>query len=88
QEHQHVFSLNGTRWRQEPDDPDSPLTSTQPIGISEAFNFKVPKLQCGAGDDDCAGDYLYSSTSVDDLYMGMWGILRARGKTVPSLLPL
>ena len=88
QEHQHAFAVNGMRWREDAEDPESPFVGTQDIGISEAFNMKVPKMECGANDADCAGDYLYSSTNLDDLYMGMWGILRARGKQVPSLLPL
>ncbi|QIN79372.1 hypothetical protein GBA65_13580 [Rubrobacter marinus] len=88
QEHQHVFAVNGMRWREDAEDPESPFVGTQDIGISEAFNMKVPKMECGANDAACAGDYLYSSTNLDDLYMGMWGILRARGKQVPSLLPL
>ncbi|AHY46489.1 Hypothetical Protein RradSPS_1206 [Rubrobacter radiotolerans] len=88
QEHQHVFSINGLRWREDPHDPDSPLTNAQTIGISEAFNLRMPRILCGTNDATCAGDYLYSSPNVDDLYMGMWGILRARGKRVPQLLPL
>ena len=88
QEEQHVFSMNGMRWRQQPDDPESSLVSSQALGISEAFNLKVPKMECGANDATCAGDYLYSTTSTDDLYLGVWGLLRARGKQVPSLLPL
>ncbi|MBA2442070.1 MAG: hypothetical protein H0V53_06645 [Rubrobacter sp.] len=87
-EHQHVFDVNGMRWNEDQNDPDSPLVNTQAVGISEAFNFRVPKMDCGAGASDCTGDYLYSSTNVDDLYMGMWGILRARGNSVPTLLPL
>ncbi|QIN81024.1 hypothetical protein GBA65_21505 (plasmid) [Rubrobacter marinus] len=88
QEEQHVFAINGMRWRQQPDDPESSLVSSQALGISEAFNMKVPKMECGANDATCAGDYLYSTTSTDDLYLGVWGLLRARGKQVPSLKPL
>ncbi len=88
QEHQHTFSINGMRWREDVEDPRSPLVASQDVGISEAFNFRVPKIECGANAESCVGDYLYSSQNVDDLYMGMWGILRARGSRVPSLLPL
>lgn len=89
QEHQHTFSMNGARWREDPDNPKSPLVASQDVGISEAFNFKVPKITCGANDENCMGDYLYSSQNVDDLYMGMWGIMRAYGKVDPNrLLPL
>lgn len=89
QEHQHTFSMNGMRWREDPDNPNSPLVSSQDLGVSEAFNFKVPRITCGAGDEKCMGDYLYSSQNIDDLYMGMWGIMRAYGKVDRSrLLPL
>ncbi|QIN81373.1 hypothetical protein GBA63_01090 [Rubrobacter tropicus] len=88
QEEQHVLSMNGVRWREEPDDPNSPLINAKTIGISEAFNFEVPKITCAATDQSCAGDYLYGGTSTDDLYQGAWGLLRARAERVPSLLPL
>mgnify|MGYP000206242543 CR=1 FL=1 len=88
QEEAHVFQLNGMRWREEPDDPDSPLVNAKTVGVSDAPNFEVPKVTCGASDEACIGDYLYSGTSIDDLYGGMWGILRARGARTPSLLPL
>lgn len=88
QEEQHAFQLNGMRWREEPDDPDSPLVNNKALGVSDAPNFEVPKMTCGANDATCIGDFLYGGTAVDDLYMGMWGILRARGKPVSSLLPL
>ena len=88
QEHQHTFEMNGMRWNEDGEDPDSPLVGSQSLGISEAFNFKVPRMDCGAGASDCTGDYLYGSPNVDDMYMGMWGLLRARGQEVPSLLPL
>ncbi len=88
-EEQHVFKLNGMRWRQEPDDPDSPLINSQAIGVSDAFNFQVPKIPCGANDTKCMGDYLYSSATIDDTYLGMWGIMRAYGKVDRNrLLPL
>ena len=88
QEEQHVMSVHGMRWREEPDDPNSPLIDSKAIGISEAFNFQVPKITCGANEATCAGDYLYGATATDDMYLGAWGILRARAKEVNSLLPL
>src|SRR3712207_6858105 len=50
QEEQHVMSVHGMRWREEPDDPNSPLIDSKAIGISEAFNFHVPKITCGANE--------------------------------------
>ncbi|HEX2729193.1 MAG TPA: Ig-like domain repeat protein [Rubrobacteraceae bacterium] len=88
QEEQHVLTMNGMRWREEPDDPNSPLINSKAIGISEAFNFEVPRISCAADERSCAGDYLYGGTATDDAYLGAWGILRARSARVPSLLPL
>ncbi|HET7479640.1 MAG TPA: hypothetical protein VFJ72_09020 [Rubrobacteraceae bacterium] len=88
QEEQHVMTVNGMRWKEEPDDPESPFINARQLGVSEAFNFEVPKMTCGSTDQTCTGDYLYGSTGMDDMYSGMWGILRARGKQVPSLKPL
>lgn len=46
----------------------------------------TPRLvQSGAGRP---GDYLYGSTSLDDQWLGMWGIFRVPGARVPELQPL
>ena len=87
QEEQHNMLIHGVKWKREPDDPQSHYVDTLPVGISEAFNFEVPRLGCDSG-RDCRGDYLYTSTSVDDMWMGMWGIMRVNGGKVPNLLPL
>ena len=87
QEEQHVFALHGMRWREEPDDPQSPLVASKSLGISDAPNFEIPKVSCGI-DEDCKGDFLYSSTSTDATYLGMWGLMRVYGKPTDKLLPL
>ncbi|MFP5335167.1 MAG: SdrD B-like domain-containing protein, partial [Actinomycetes bacterium] len=87
QEEQHVFALHGMRWRDEPDDPQSPLVNQRALGVSDALNFEIPEMDCGV-DEDCRGDYLYSSTSVDATYLGMWGIMRVFGRGTQDLLPL
>lgn len=87
QEEQHVVQIHGMRWREEPDDPGSPFVNAKSLGISEAFNFEIPRMECGV-DEDCRGDYLYSTTSTDDLWLGVWGILRVYGKGKQGLLPL
>ncbi len=87
QEEQHVFGLHGLRWREEPDDPESPYTSAKSLGVSEAFNFEIPEMDCAAN-TDCRGDYLYSSTATDDAYLGMWGLMRVYGKGKQGLVPL
>jgi hypothetical protein len=88
QEEQHLFQVNGLRWREEPDDPDSPLVNAQTIGISEAFNAELPGFDCKSTDTPCRGDYLYGGTSIDDLWRGMWGIMRVHGAPTPGLLAL
>ena len=88
QEEQHEFMVNGVRWKQEPDDPESPLVNTATFGISEAFNMEVPNIGCAADDDVCLGDYLYSSASTDDTWNGMWGLMRVHGKKFSGFLEL
>ena len=87
QEEQHQVLIHGQKWRKEPDDPQSPMVDAVPVGVSEAFNFEVPRLNCAVG-EDCRGDYLYSGSSIDDVTTGAWGILRVNGGTVPGLKPL
>lgn len=90
QEEQHVININGMRWKQEPDDPQSPYVSAQAVGVSDAFNFETPRVTCGSKEKEtrCRGDFLYSGTAIDDMYEGMWGILRLHDKKQPNLLPL
>ena len=87
QEEQNVWALHGMRWREEPDDPQSPLVNAKALGISDAPNFEIPPLPCGI-DEDCQGDFMYSSTSTDATYLGMWGIMRVYGKGTNNLLAL
>ena len=84
QEEQHLFQVHGLRWREEPDDPGSPLVNAQTIGISEAFNAEMPGFDCKATDTPCRGDYLYGGTTMDDLWNGMWGIMRVHGTQHPA----
>ena len=73
-EEQHSFQIHGLRWRQFLDVPDSPLRNQQSLGISEAFDFDVDRhLHFGPG------DYLFKSSPSDDLWLGVWGIIRALG---------
>jgi hypothetical protein len=88
QEEQHLFAVHGMRWREEPDDPGSPLVAAQTIGISEAFNAEVTGFDCKRTDTPCRGDHLYGGTSLDDLWNGMWGILRVHGTPAPGLRAL
>lgn len=80
-EEQHVFNIEGMDWRKEITDPVSPLVQSQTIGISEVFNIQIDKPYA-------AGDYLYYSGGIDDLWLGLWGIIRAYSEPRKGLLPL
>jgi hypothetical protein len=89
QEEQHVFNLQSMRWLKEPNNPNSPLANTQAIGVSEAFNFHAPAVNCEIRNTQlCYADVLYGGTATDDLYLGAWGIMRVRGDQIGRLLPL
>ena len=88
QEEQHVFGVQGMRWREEPNNPNSSLVNAEAIGISEAFNFHAPATNCSAtSSTECFADLLYGGNATDDLYLGAWGLMRVRGER-GSLLPL
>lgn len=80
-EEQHVFNIEGMPWRKEITDVTSPLVQSQTIGISEAFNLHIDQPYP-------AGDYLYYSGGIDDLWLGLWGIIRAYATPQEKLLPL
>ncbi|WP_437738871.1 multicopper oxidase domain-containing protein [Sorangium sp. So ce1335] len=86
QEEQHVFSVNGQRWRTELADPDSGYSNGQPLGISEHFEFGLTPVS--ARGDSGPGDYLYQSATTDDLWDGIWGLMRIEPRGTPGLLPL
>ncbi|AUX24445.1 multicopper oxidase [Sorangium cellulosum] len=87
QEEQHVFTIHGQRWYTESGDPDSGYTNGQAIGLSEHFELGLAAPAAARGDLG-AGDYLYQSAPTDDLWEGLWGILRIRKKGEAGLLPL
>jgi manganese oxidase len=84
QEEQHVMNIHGVKWLFEPGTTTDPLaannsgyTNSQHMGISEHFNFLIPFTGVK---NQAAGkgiDYLYSSAGTDNLWDGMWGIIRA-----------
>lgn len=80
-EEQHAFNINGMSWRKEITDPVSPIVQEQTIGISEAFNIKIDEHYD-------AGDYLYYFGGIDDLWLGLWGIIRAHKCRQKHLMPL
>lgn len=80
-EEQHAFNINGMSWRKEITDTVSPIVQEQTIGISEAFNIKIDEHYQ-------AGDYLYYFGGIDDVWLGLWGIIRAHKCRQKHLMPL
>ncbi len=83
----HNFAINGIKWLFEPSDANSGYRASQMMGISEHFEFIVPMLpKEGVG---AFADYLYApGRSVEDMWNGLWGIMRAYGQSQADLLPL
>lgn len=80
-EEQHVLNVTGMSWRKEIADVHSPLSASQSLGISEAFNLNIRK-------NYGPGDYLYYSGGIDDAWLGLWGIIRVYDKEQDCLKPL
>ncbi len=83
----HNFSVHGLKWLFEPDFKNSGFKSSQMMGISEHFEFVIPPLpKHGLGNST---DYLYTpGWAVDDLWNGLWGLLRAYNNNVEDLAKL
>ncbi|HEX5727486.1 MAG TPA: hypothetical protein VFX98_18585 [Longimicrobiaceae bacterium] len=83
----HMFSVHGTEWLFEPSDSASGYRNGQGMGISEHFEFLLPPLADNLDGDQA--DYLYQAGSAtDDLWNGIWGIIRAYRNLRPDLIPL
>lgn len=80
----HNFSVHGMEWLFEPSDTTSGFRASQGMGISEHFEFVLPPLPSNT--IGSFADYLYQSGSAsDDLWNGLWGILRAYRSTQNDL---
>jgi manganese oxidase len=75
QEEQHVFSMTGLKWLAEPKSLNSGYMNGQQIGISEHFEFDTP-VPSGSTDST---DYWFGSPAVENLWDGMWGLVRSYG---------
>jgi hypothetical protein len=83
----HNFSVNGIKWKFEPSDPNSGFRNNQMMGISEHFEFVVPKLPRKS--DGKTADYLYQpGKAVDDQWNGLWGLMRVYGTKKVDLIEL
>ncbi|WP_437309468.1 copper oxidase [Sorangium sp. So ce388] len=85
---QHVFSVNGKKWLTEMSDPDSGFSNGQPIGASEQMDLALDAAPIFTKNAAGGADYMYQSAPTDDLWEGMWGILRVHRDRTPDLLPL
>ena len=83
----HNFNVNGIRWKFEPSDANSGFRNNQMMGISEHFEFVVPKLPHKA--DGKTADYLYQpGKGSDDQWNGLWGLMRVYATKKVDLLEL
>jgi len=75
----HNFGVQGMRWLFEPSDPNSGFRGNQMMGISEHYEFEVPQFPRSTKTaDQKFVDYRYApGSAVDDLWNGLWGMLRA-----------
>ncbi|HEV2147807.1 MAG TPA: hypothetical protein VGR37_10425, partial [Longimicrobiaceae bacterium] len=83
----HNFSVHAPRWRFEPSDSNSGYRSSQAMGISEHYEFLLPPLPKNF--QGSQADYLYrAGSSTDDLWNGLWGIMRSYVRGDANLLRL
>ncbi|MDI1479605.1 multicopper oxidase domain-containing protein [Polyangium sp. y55x31] len=87
-EEQHVWTLHGSKWLHEYADPDSGYSNADAIGISEHLEFVMPDSRWASYSGVDAVDYLYASAPTDDLWNGMWGLMRCYAERKPWLKPL
>jgi len=73
----HNFGVHGIKWKFEPSDPNSGYRNNQMMGISEHYEFIVPKLPRKYDLTNGHADYLYTpGVAVDDQWNGLWGLMR------------
>jgi hypothetical protein len=81
----HNFGVHGIKWLFEPSDPNSGYRNNQMMGISEHFEFIVPKL----AKNSLTSDYLYQpGAATDDTWNGLWGLMRAYSQARQDLFKL
>jgi manganese oxidase len=93
QEEQHVLNIHGHRWYFEPGTPhdttqdnNSGFTNSQAIGISEHFEFDFNDKVAPVYSSNGIADFLYQSAPTDDLWNGMWGLMRTYKFLQPGIL--
>ncbi|HEV2147582.1 MAG TPA: hypothetical protein VGR37_09295 [Longimicrobiaceae bacterium] len=83
----HNFSVHSPRWLFEPADANSGFRNSQTMGISEHYEFVLPPLPKNYVGSQA--DYLYKAgSSTDDLWNGLWGLMRVYVRGDGGLLNL
>ena len=83
----HNFAINGVKWLFEPSLTNSGYRNSQMMGISEHYEFIIPSLPKNSVGD--FADYLYTAgRATDDLWNGLWGLMRGYKATQKDLLRL
>ncbi|WP_096153918.1 copper oxidase [Bacillus sp. FJAT-45066] len=80
QEESHSFNIHGLRWKAERPDQETSFKAQQHIGISESFTIETYASR--------HGDYLWTFETEEDLWNGLWGLIRAHKEEVDCLIPL
>lgn len=88
QEEQHVVNIHGHRWLFEPTAPNSGFTNAQALGISEHFEFLMSDKVQPVFNSNGIADFLYQSAGTDNLWDGMWGLMRTFRNPQPNVAPL
>jgi hypothetical protein len=73
----HNFSAHGIKWLFEPSLKDSGYKNSQMLGISEHFEFEVPAVNAVKGDTPWADFAYFPGAATDDVWNGLWGLMRA-----------
>lgn len=83
----HNFSVHGQRWLFEPSWHNSGYRNNEMMGISEHFEFNVPHIPALAKKKQA--DFLYEAgSSTDDLWNGLWGLMRIYKNNAKDLVLL
>jgi hypothetical protein len=85
----HSFQLHGLNWLFEPGYANSGFKSVQAMGLSEHYELFFTLPPATTTQSRPFADYLYQTSSdVNGITNGLWGLLRAYRGQVPELLPL
>ncbi|BBF43674.1 multicopper oxidase [Lachnospiraceae bacterium KM106-2] len=87
-EESHSINFNRFRWKEENHNLDSNLIQQQHMGISEAFTFQFALEAPDGPNVEKDFDTLYYSGGMDDLWLGVWGLVRTRGTAISGLYQL